>query len=76
MPRETWLPRLVGFDAHPGFLIAIVAAVGLSFVLWRTPFGFALRVAGSSRQAAAYAGFFPVAPDMGRDVDGRRRWRD
>jgi general nucleoside transport system permease protein len=57
MPRETWLPRLAGFDAHPGFLIAFLAAAALSFVLWRTPFGFALRVAGSSRQAAAYAGF-------------------
>jgi ABC-type uncharacterized transport system permease subunit len=57
MPRAAWLPRLADFDAHPGFLIAIVAAAALSFVLWRTPFGFALRVAGSSRQAAAYAGF-------------------
>jgi ABC-type uncharacterized transport system permease subunit len=26
-------------------------------VLWRTPFGFAVRVAGQSRPAAAYAGF-------------------
>jgi simple sugar transport system permease protein len=57
MPPATLLPRLPGFDAHPGFLIAIVAAAGLSFVLWRTRFGFALRVAGSSRPAAAYAGF-------------------
>jgi ABC-type uncharacterized transport system permease subunit len=57
MPRAAWLPRLPGFDAHPGFLIAVVAAAALSFVLWRTPFGFALRVAGSSRLAAAYAGF-------------------
>jgi general nucleoside transport system permease protein len=57
MPRAAWLPRLVGFDAHPGFLIATIAAAGLSFLLWRTPFGFALRVAGSSRQSAAYAGF-------------------
>ena len=44
-------------DAHSGILIAVVAAAGLSFVLWRTRFGFALRVAGSSRPAAAYAGF-------------------
>jgi simple sugar transport system permease protein len=57
MPRPAWLPRLAGFDAHPGFVIAVVAAASLSFVLWRTPFGFALRVAGSSRLAAAYAGF-------------------
>jgi ABC-type uncharacterized transport system permease subunit len=57
MPRSTWLPRLAGFDAHPGILIAIASAACLSFTLWRTRFGFALRVAGSSRQAAAYAGF-------------------
>jgi simple sugar transport system permease protein len=46
-----------GFGAHSGILIAVVAAAGLSFVLWRTRFGFALRVAGSSRPSAAYAGF-------------------
>jgi general nucleoside transport system permease protein len=57
MPRATWLPRLAGFDAHPGFLMGIVTAAGLSLLLWRTRFGFALRVAGSSRPAAAYAGF-------------------
>jgi general nucleoside transport system permease protein len=56
-PRAAWLPRVPGFDAHPGFLVAVIAASALSFVLWRTNFGFALRVAGSSRPAAAYAGF-------------------
>jgi ABC-type uncharacterized transport system permease subunit len=57
MPRSTWLPRLPNFDANIGFLIAIVTAACLSFVAWRTPFGFALRIAGSSRRAATYAGF-------------------
>ena len=57
MPRPAWLPHLGGIDAHPGFPIAVVVAAALSFVLWRTRFGFALRVAGSSRPAAAYAGF-------------------
>jgi general nucleoside transport system permease protein len=56
MPRAAWLTRVPGFDAHAGIVIAVVAAAGLSFVLWRTRFGFALRVAGSSRPAAAYAG--------------------
>jgi ABC-type uncharacterized transport system permease subunit len=31
--------------------------VALSVTLWLTPFGFAIRVAGRSRRAAAYAGF-------------------
>ena len=57
MPRATWLPRFAGFDAHPGILIAVAAAGALSFALWRTRFGFAVRVAGRSRLAAAYAGF-------------------
>ncbi len=58
MPAALWLPRAVpGLDAHPGFVVAVLAAAALSFVLWRTRFGFAIRVAGASRPAAAYAGF-------------------
>ncbi len=57
LPSATWLPRIPPFNAHVGFLIAIVAAAALSFTLWRTRFGFALRVAGNSRPAAIYAGF-------------------
>ncbi len=57
LPRAIWLPRLPLIEAHPGFLIALAVAAALSFVLWRTRFGFALRVAGASRPAAAYAGF-------------------
>lgn len=57
VPRSVWLPRFAGFDVHPGIAVALLAAAVLSFVLWRTRFGFALRVAGQSRQAAAYAGF-------------------
>jgi general nucleoside transport system permease protein len=57
MPPAAVLWQLPEFGAHVGFLIALVAAAGLSFSLWRTPFGFAVRVMGSSRRAAAYAGF-------------------
>jgi ABC-type uncharacterized transport system permease subunit len=57
MPRGAWLWKLPGLDAHIGILIALVAAAALSLTLWRTPFGFAIRVAGRSRHAAAYAGF-------------------
>ena len=56
MPRAAWLPRLPGIDANPGFLVALAAAALLSALLWRTRFGFALRIAGASRPAAAYAG--------------------
>ena len=57
MPRPTWLPRLPVIDANPGCLIALVSAALLSFLLWRTRFGFGLRVMGHSRKAGAYAGF-------------------
>lgn len=65
MPPTTWLWRLSGFDVHAGFPIALAAAAGLSFTLWRTPFGFALRVIGQSRSAAAYAGFLLPALTWG-----------
>lgn len=57
LPREVWLPRLPLFDFHIGIVVAILMAALVSFVLWRTPFGFAVRVIGKSRRAAAYAGF-------------------
>ncbi len=57
MPHPAWLPKAPNFDAHIGILIAVAAAAAASFLIWRTPFGFALRVAGSSRLAATYAGF-------------------
>jgi len=40
-----------------GIAMAVVAAVVAYVLLWRTTFGFALRVAGASRPAALYAGF-------------------
>ena len=57
MPPSAWLWKLPGLDAHIGFILALVAAAALSVTLWLTPFGFAIRVAGRSRRAAAYAGF-------------------
>jgi simple sugar transport system permease protein len=57
MPRPVWLPRIPLFDFHVGILLAAAAAGFISFMLWKTPFGFSVRVAGRSRPAAAYAGF-------------------
>jgi general nucleoside transport system permease protein len=57
VPRAAWLGRIPEFGAHAGILIAVALAAVLSFVLWWTRFGFALRVTGSSRTAATYAGF-------------------
>ena len=57
LPRGAWLPKLVpGTDLHVGILLAVAAAVGAHLLLWRTPFGFKLRVLGASESAATYAG--------------------
>ena len=57
LPEAAWLWKAPEFGAHAGILIALVAAAALSLVIWRTPFGFSVRVSGSSRRSAAYAGF-------------------
>ncbi len=57
IPRPARLPRLDLLDAHLGLPIALAAAAACSALLWRTRFGFGLRVLGASRAAARYAGF-------------------
>jgi general nucleoside transport system permease protein len=55
--RPAWLPNLLaGTDLHIGILIAALAVVACHLLLWRTTFGFRLRVLGASPAAAAYAG--------------------
>ncbi len=56
IPRAARLPRLSAIDAHAGLLVAVAFAIALSWLLWRTRFGFALRLLGQSRTAALYAG--------------------
>lgn len=59
-----WLPKLLrGTDLHVGILVALVAVAITHALLWRTPFGFRLRVRGASATAAAYAGV-----SMGRSL--------
>ncbi len=57
IPPAARLPRLPLLGMHPGFPLAVMAAAGGTALLWRTRFGFGLRVLGASRSAAAYAGF-------------------
>ena len=52
-----WLPKVLpGTDLHIGILFAIAAAIAGHVLLWRTTFGFRLRVLGASAQAANYVG--------------------
>ena len=57
LPHAAWLSRLVpGTRLHTGLLLALVLAVGVYFLLWRTTWGFRLRSAGAEAKAARYAG--------------------
>jgi len=44
------------FDLHIGIFIAIIATVAIWFLLYKTTFGFQLRMVGLSATAAQYAG--------------------
>jgi ABC-type uncharacterized transport system permease subunit len=56
-PEGAWLPPLFeGSDLHGGIILALLAVVACHLLLWHTPFGFRIRLLGSSDQAAAYAG--------------------
>jgi ABC-type uncharacterized transport system permease subunit len=57
LERAAWLPKMLpGTDLHIGILLAIVAVIGGHILLWRTTFGFRLRVMGASSNAANYVG--------------------
>ena len=56
LARTAWMPRPPGSDLHAGILVAIAVVVAGHALLWRTPFGFRLRVLGASVPAATYAG--------------------
>jgi ABC-type uncharacterized transport system permease subunit len=51
------LPRLLdGTRLHAGVFVALIAAIVLWYLLFRTTFGYRLRTVGLSQGAAAYAG--------------------
>jgi ABC-type uncharacterized transport system permease subunit len=72
-PKEAWLPRLAdfadsvpvfaGLTVHLGFVIALVAAVILDYVLRRSRWGYEIRLIGDNPRAARYAGI-----DIARNI--------
>lgn len=54
--QAAWLPTFFGTDLHAGIAVAVMAVFLCHVLLWHTPFGFRLRLLGSSHTAAAYAG--------------------
>ena len=65
-PRNAWLPRLADYAArvtifrgltiHLGFIIALLAVVVVWFVLYRSRWGYEIRLIGDNPRAAKYAG--------------------
>jgi len=50
------LPRLVPTRMHLGALIAVILAILVYFLLWRTTLGYRIRAVGQSKSASRYAG--------------------
>jgi len=65
-PRSAWLPRLAdyardipefaGLTLHLGLLFGPIAAVIVWFILYRSKWGYEIRLTGDNRNAARYAG--------------------
>lgn len=57
VPENTQISTIMdGSRAHWGIVLAIVLAVVVYWLLWRTPLGYQLRVVGYNRNAAQYVG--------------------
>jgi simple sugar transport system permease protein len=49
-------PLFEGFRVHWGFILALLVAVLIWLILWKTTLGFEIRMVGSNPDAAKYAG--------------------
>lgn len=65
-PKNAWLPRLAdmakeipffrGMTTHLGLLFAVIAAVVIWIILYRSKWGYEIRLIGDNPRAAQYAG--------------------
>ncbi len=57
LTRSAWLPVIVkGTRLHIGFILAVVAAIGIWVLLYKTPLGYRIRAVGSNASAARMSG--------------------
>lgn len=55
--RNAWLDRLIpGMRLHTGLIYAIIVAILVYLILWKTTLGYRMRVCGAEPLAARYAG--------------------
>ena len=60
LPEAAMLPRLGATRLHPGFGLALLLSGAAYVLLFRTRWGYRVRVTGQAPLAAAYAGFSPT----------------
>lgn len=64
LPKQVWLTRLVPRTLlHSGIILAIILAVLVYLLLWRTTVGYRIRAVGLNQSASRYAGI-PVRSYM------------
>jgi len=57
IPQQIWLSRLIpGTRLHSGLIFALIMAVLVYVLLWRTSTGYRMRAVGAGPEAARYAG--------------------
>jgi simple sugar transport system permease protein len=56
IPAASMLPTIGGSELHAGIILAVLAAIGAWFLLYRTAEGLRLRASGFNRNAAKWAG--------------------
>jgi len=57
LSRNLWLGRfLPGTRLHTGLFFALILALLIFFLLWKTSYGYKMRAAGASSRAAKYGG--------------------
>ncbi|MBN1424533.1 ABC transporter permease [Candidatus Fermentibacteria bacterium] len=56
-PDDAALPAFAGTRLHVGLFVGVLCSLALWALLWRTKWGFQVRVAGSNVRAAEYAGY-------------------
>jgi len=55
-PETTWLPLLFGTRLHLGFVLAVLAAGVVFFLMWKMKLGFEIRATGDNPTASRYKG--------------------
>ncbi len=55
-PESTWLPLLFDTRLHLGFILAVITAFVVYFLMWKMKLGFEIRATGDNPTASRYKG--------------------